>query len=55
MMQWSLEHLEAVRQLCYHDVVTQEQLQYRYFRYGGIFRLMIARTSTLEEFDMNIV
>ena len=55
MMQWSLEHLEAVRQLCYHDVLTLEELRYRYFRYGGIFWLMFARTSTLEEFDMQFI
>ena len=55
MMQWSLEHLEAVRQLCYHDVVTQEELRYRYFRYGGIFRLMFASTHILEEFDMQFI
>ena len=55
MMQWSLEHLEAVRQLCYHDVVTQEELRYRYFCYGGIFRLMFASTHILEEFDMQFI
>ena len=44
MMQWSLEHLETVRQLCYHDFLTQEELRYRYFRYGGIFRLMFDST-----------
>ena len=55
MMQWSLEHLETVRQLCYHDIVTQEELRYRYFRYGGIFRLMFAPTHILEQFDMQFI
>ena len=55
MMQWSLEHLETVRQLCYHDVVTLEELRYRYFRYGGIFRLMFAPTHILEEFDTQVL
>ena len=55
MMQWSLEHLETVRQLCYHDIVTQEELRYRYFRYGGIFRLMFASMNDLEEFDRQVL
>ena len=55
MMQWSLEHLEAVRQLCYRDSVTQEELRYRYFRYGGIFRLMFDSTLSLEEFDTQVL
>ena len=55
MMQWSLEHLETVRQLCYRDVVTQEELQYRYFRYGGIFRLMFDLTNALEQFDTQVL
>ena len=55
MMQWSLEHLETVRQLCYHDVLTLEELRYRYFRYGGIFWLMFAPTHILEEFDTQFI
>ena len=55
MMQWSLEHLETEHQLCYNDVLTLEELQYRYFRYGGIFRLMFAPTHILEEFDMQFI
>ena len=55
MMQWSLEHLETVRQLCYHDVLTLEELRYRYFRYGGIFWLMFAPTDILEEFDTRVL
>ena len=55
MMQWSLEHLETVRQLCYHDIVTQEELRYCYFRYGGIFRLMFASMNDLEEFDRQVI
>ena len=55
MMQGSLEHLETVRQLCYHDIVTQEELRYRYFRYGGIFRLMFASMNDLEEFDRQVL
>ena len=55
MMQWSLEHLETVRQVCYQDVLTLEELRYRYFRYGGIFRLMFAPTHILEEFDTQFI
>ena len=54
MMQWSLEHLETVRQLCYRDSVTQEELRYRYFRYGGIFRLMFDSTNSLDKFDTQV-
>ena len=46
--------LATVRQLCYHDVLTQEELRYRYFRYGGIFRLMFDSTNSLDKFDTQV-
>ena len=51
--QYSLAHLETIRQMAYPSLDLQE-LRYRYYRYGGLLRFAFADKATLREFDSKI-